>query len=374
MHNVVANSENPRNQNLDVLRGIAILLVLGSHYDYFHVWARIGWCGVDLFFVLSGFLISGLLFSEYRRTGQIDMRRFWVRRCFKIWPPFYFFIAFTAISLLAQHRAPSVALLHDSLFVGNYLSHYWDHTWSLAVEEHFYLLLPIVLVAITKVSSKKSQPFCAIPAISAAVTAFCLYSRGQVLSTSTLSTAIALPTHLRIDSLFAGVVLGYYYHFEAASFRRARSVWLWIGACVLMAPVLMLSLRNVVSASSYSLTFIAFCCAVVAMVNRPPSNRAPSQVLAFIGSYSYSIYLWHAALLAFIFKDLSPTMLLFSAYVCASIGLGVVMNKLIENPSLALRDHFFPPEKLPGGIALQPYTNFGQQRDIRMATEPPVRN
>lgn len=81
---------------------------------------------------------------------------------------------------------------------------------------------------------------------------------------------------------------------------------------------------------------------VIAMVNRPSSNSVPFQVLAFIGSYSYSIYLWHAALLSSIFAGLNPTLFLFSAYVVVSIGFGIFMSKLIEKPSLAVRDHYFP--------------------------------
>jgi peptidoglycan/LPS O-acetylase OafA/YrhL len=356
----VPKSTNSRNQSLDILRGIAILLVLGSHYDYFHLWARIGWCGVDLFFVLSGFLISGLLFSEYRRTNQIDMMHFWIRRSFKIWPPFYVFMAVTAIALVAEHRILPVGLLHDCLFLGNYLSHFWDHIWSLAVEEHFYLLLPILLVAIIKGSNNKPEPFRIIPSISVVTSIACFYLRSQTLSVSALSIAIQLPTHLRIDSLLAGVSLGYFYHFERKSFRRVRPVWVWIGASVLIVPVILLSVRSVVAASTYTLTSLAFCCAVIAMVERPSSERVIPQALAFIGSYSYSIYLWHAAVISLIFGRLSPTLWLFSAYVLCSIGLGIVMNKLIEKPALYLRDTIFPTHGTPKGVALTSSTIFGQ--------------
>lgn len=339
------SSGDVRNQNLDVLRGVAILLVLGSHYDYFHFWARIGWCGVDLFFVLSGFLISGLLFKEYRCKGQLDIRRFWIRRCFKIWPPFYVFMAFTAIIFIAKHRAPPIALLHDSLFIGNYSTHYWDHSWSLAVEEHFYLILPILLAGIIKISRDKSDPFRTIPGISVALTVACFYLRSRALHVNPFATAIALPTHLRIDSLFAGVALGYYYQFESASFRRMRPLGLWLGASLLIAPVVLLSLRNAVSAATYTLTYAAFCCVLIAMVNRPPSNRLPNRALALIGTYSYSIYLWHAAILANLFGGLKPTLPLFGSYILLSIGAGVFMNKLIEKPSLAFRDYCFLPQE-----------------------------
>src|SRR5260370_31028003 len=82
-----------RNQSLDVLRGVAILLVMGRHFPYYRPWGKVGWIGVDLFFVLSGFLISGLLYQEYKTLGKIRFGRFVFRRGFKIWPPFYVFMS-----------------------------------------------------------------------------------------------------------------------------------------------------------------------------------------------------------------------------------------------------------------------------------------
>src|SRR5438552_10759297 len=73
--NTVGCVRMKRNRSLDVLRGVAVLLVIGHHHPYFPIWHRAGGVGVDLFFVLSGFLISGLLFSEYKRSGRIDFLR-----------------------------------------------------------------------------------------------------------------------------------------------------------------------------------------------------------------------------------------------------------------------------------------------------------
>ncbi len=90
---------------LDVLRGVAILLVMGVHVPAgsiqaattsgYPFWTRSGWMGVDLFFVLSGFLISNLLFSEYRASGTIRLPRFFFRRALKLYPSFYLMLAVT---------------------------------------------------------------------------------------------------------------------------------------------------------------------------------------------------------------------------------------------------------------------------------------
>ena len=86
-----------RNKRLDVLRCVAILFVIFQHGNILEFFNRAGWIGVDLFFVLSGFLISGLLFGEYQRRGSIQLKRFYIRRGFKIYPAFYVFLAVTAL-------------------------------------------------------------------------------------------------------------------------------------------------------------------------------------------------------------------------------------------------------------------------------------
>lgn len=97
---VAAATTGQRNHQLDVLRGVAVLLVLGRHIQYppqlpepfqtlVGYWSRCGWVGVDLFFVLSGFLVSGLVFEEWKRTGGFAAGRFLIRRGFKIYPAFY---------------------------------------------------------------------------------------------------------------------------------------------------------------------------------------------------------------------------------------------------------------------------------------------
>jgi peptidoglycan/LPS O-acetylase OafA/YrhL len=116
---------------MDVLRAVACLLVVNSHLGYgrgtHSIWQAIshgGWIGVDLFFVLSGFLVSGVLFREYRIRGQIDVGRFLARRALRIYPAFYLFLAITslAIAVLAKDRMmiASPRLFPELFFVQKY--------------------------------------------------------------------------------------------------------------------------------------------------------------------------------------------------------------------------------------------------------------
>jgi len=141
---------------LDALRGVAVLLVIFSHFNLIlsrDELARIGfidnlrlggWSGVDLFFVLSGFLVSGLLFAEQHKTGGVRRGRFLIRRGFKIYPAFYVLaLASWATFTLADRPIPPREVLAELLFVQNYFPGIWPHTWTLAVEEHFYFGLAL---------------------------------------------------------------------------------------------------------------------------------------------------------------------------------------------------------------------------------------
>jgi len=124
-----------RNKCLDVLRGVAVLMVIVHHYAGPHSsLLHIGGIGVDLFFVLSGFLISGLLFSELERGGRIVLSRFFIRRGLKIYHAFYFFF-FATMPLI--WRFSGQRMLGEALFLQSYAPHIWQHTWSLSVEEMF---------------------------------------------------------------------------------------------------------------------------------------------------------------------------------------------------------------------------------------------
>ncbi len=121
-----------RNIGLDFLRGIAIILVLFRHLEINKMMARTGWIGVDLFFVLSGFLVSGLLFKEYQKFSTVNLKRFFIRRGFKIYPSFYFFIISSfGLNYCLNHQLgdfDSGKLLSEVLFVQNYFPRLWDHT------------------------------------------------------------------------------------------------------------------------------------------------------------------------------------------------------------------------------------------------------
>jgi len=328
----------PRNQSLDVLRGVAVLATIVCHYFLFvahdgqSLIGNAAGRGVDLFFVLSGFLISGLLFTEFKRSGTINLKRFWIRRGFKIYPPFYTLMVVTIAAYVMQVHGMPHGILHELLFVQNYFPAICLHTWSLAVEEHFYLALPLFLLFLAW-SSRAANPFRALPLISIILSCLCFYGRTYALVHGASWPEIIGPTHLRIDALFAGVTLGYFAHFDPESFRGASKFWvLLIGLAssmllVILPPVMQLTVA-----------YVGFAFIVAWAANQPLGTGIVGRPLAWTGRYSYSIYLWHLVPAKGLIYLHWQGSLAFAAYATAALLLGVVMAKLVELPALRLRD------------------------------------
>lgn len=384
---------------LDVFRAIAIFLVLGYHhvtealaphhvgYYVLRHWGWVGWTGVDLFFVLSGFLIGGLLLTEYQQRGGLHIARFYIRRGFKIWPSYVLFIlVITAyIAVLHRHNAqlgtdgladvPKVVwpyFLHIQNYVAP-LEAVIAHTWSLSVEEHFYLVLPLVLLIALWRSARSGQAsLAAIPWIYLCIAVVCMGWRtlNYLITPAEQFNLYSyyFPTHLRIDSLMAGVFLAYVVRFRAAWVEplRQRRLALLLFSLACYAPAAMWIRDEISYFKTAGLTVLALGSMgfvllawfadgdLAARKQQGLPGRAPAwaRFLAWIGVYSYSIYLWHLPFPRLIVQraterlgveDHAWTPLVgLIVFSVISIVLGMVMYRLVERPALALRDRLFP--------------------------------
>ncbi len=340
----------------------------GPHYSgIIPLFNKIGWAGVDLFFVLSGFLISGLLFVEYKEYQSIDIRRFLIRRGFRIYPSFYVFLfgAGVAARVFARGMAPGAGqYLHEAFFIQNYFPGVWGHTWSLAVEEHFYIMLPIFLVLLARYSPNRENPFEVIPLAFAAVAIVSMASRALFLLVAQPRAFLGLPyrgTNFRMDALFLGVLLGYLYHFHpvrlAAFVEQNRLALAGLSSALLSVPLfvgretgafVVLGLTGMYLGFGGLLLLSLYIHNVIPSILRPASGVIGG-CMAFLGMYSYSIYLWHLpvsfwtpaiARRAF-HVDPSPWVSFF-LYACASLALGIFMARMVELPALKLRERLFP--------------------------------
>lgn len=362
-----------RDKRLDVLRCVAILLVLFHHSAVLPSISQMGYVGVDMFFVLSGFLISGLLYREYQKRGAISFKRFFIRRGLKIYPAFYVMLLVTFIvQLTAGKLSGWGAYAREILFVQNYKPAIWLHCWSLGVEEHFYILLPILLLLLIRFSSNSSNPFRAIPRTFLVVAVVCFALRAATVDftppASYNGDTIAMPTHLRIDELFFGVLLGYLYSFHRErvdNLMRPTSNRLLIG----LATIVLLSTSFIFPGTSrfylvFGPTFLYLGFGGLLLLSLyvrgvlPPRFAGPLGKLgtaaAFVGLYSYSIYLWQGVFGLYTIRGLKQFFHIqlagfpfFAWYFFGCVAFGIVMARLIEFPVLRLRDRMFPALQQP---------------------------
>jgi peptidoglycan/LPS O-acetylase OafA/YrhL len=350
---------------LDGLRGLAILLVMVEHTHLapFHG----GGMGVDLFFVLSGFLISGLLLAEFQRSGGLNIRRFYYRRALRLLPALLVLVAATTGLALAFHHSEigkaTLAMAPKTLFyvanlgrtdVGN--PSLLAHTWSLSIEEQFYLLWPLALLLLLR--SRWSR---------AALVGVVLAVAGLTTVTRTVSYLLGPDTpehfgrwYFRTDTKFDALLLGCTIALLLAS-DLPRSRWfarLPIAAIglasflALLAVVPWVDQTRVSFMVQLSVFRLASAGLVLAFVvaGRPPSlpERAFSmRWLRFIGVLSYSLYLWHFPVFALAQHELGRSLKSLLVEVPVTLLLAYGSYRLVERPFLRARERLASTQQEP---------------------------
>ncbi|GAC1303923.1 MAG: hypothetical protein NVSMB19_14320 [Vulcanimicrobiaceae bacterium] len=294
---------------LDGVRAVAIVLVLIDHEILSRSSARAwlasfadatGSLGVNIFFVLSGFLITSLLLDERRRSGRIDLRAFMLRRTRRIFPAYYAFLALLALAGAAGigvHIAP-LAFVFDALYLRNYAffvpRDWWTaHVWSLCIEEQFYLFWPATLVALRGTTGIAFAVACVVLAPILRAIAYVAFPHHRD------DISIMLPT--RVDLLMSGAVLALVRERVAlaerifAPFRRRGAVAAAI-AVLALGIVLEARYRGLYALTvGYSLTGLAVATILLHVVERPQAALArslSSGPVVWLGRISYSLYLW----------------------------------------------------------------------------------
>ena len=353
-----------RTIELDFIRGIAIIAVMGFHFHsvktgYSFVSAieyplkNFGREGVNLFFTLSGFLVGGLLLKQYSDNGRIDAWRFIIRRIFKIWPAYYALILF---HVFAGRHPVDTFLFQNLTHLQNYLGTSINQTWSLAVEEHFYLFLPALLLLFVRFKVGAN----AIIGTLLALCGLVLIARCAVVSNGDLDAAF-YQTQYRIDSLLFGVILAAFYWMKPAVYKKfADKKWLLLVMVGALIAWLVLATKHLVLDESigYTIQAIGFAAAITLALEYSGSIRdsVVYRAVAWIGVYSYGIYLWHSLALApgdiLINKaaamhvpPLIAWALVLSAQFCIAIVIGYVTTRAVEFPFLKIRDALFPAKR-----------------------------
>ncbi len=352
-----------RSTLFDVLRAIAVLLVLGRHIldtktgmpdwvvPVLTAWREIGWMGVDLFFVLSGFLVSGLLFAEYRQHETLRPWHFLGRRGFKIYPGFYLLLAVTWF--WRGDTLPAEKFFYEAVFIQNYFGRTWNHTWSLAIEEHFYFGLTLLFWLAVRLR-RPPDPFRWLPAFTLVVGLAVLGMRTATFL-SNPKGYLLLPTHLRIDALLFGVLLSYawtWHRERLQAFVAKYGSSIFLVSCALLLPSLLRPLKDDVVVNTIGLTtnYLGFGGFTLLAAAAAPAPRKWLTPLARIGYCSYSIYLWHMPVWAVadgLIGRRTSHPLGMAAYVAGSLVVGIVLSYFFEQPLLTLRDRLLPSRSRP---------------------------
>jgi peptidoglycan/LPS O-acetylase OafA/YrhL len=333
---------------LDFVRGMAILLVLLRHGMDKGILHQIGWIGVDLFFVLSGFLISSLVFKEYKRNGTFQSGRFLWRRAFKIYPAFFFYVLVGLLLNYYEHDLiyePRL-ILNEVFFLQSYLPHIWSHTWSVAVEEHFYFALALIAAwRIPKWNPKSNRLLFGM--IFLLLLTFSLRLKACLANTDSSSFAFTA-THLRMDGILIGVMVAFLIHFRNAKEFLSNHKWHTTLACLsfIWPPFVFSGESFFMNTIGLSIMNLGFGLLILLVSEADFSFKLDGlrwlhwikTAVCFIGINSYAIYLWHLLVQQELFRFQFSGILGTLIYLAASILIGVIFTFLIERPMLKWRE------------------------------------
>ena len=349
--------DGARRFGLDAWRALAIVLVLIGHASFFFlpltqeldVWYSLAFLGVELFFVLSGFLIGGILIGEFG-NGTFRLQQFWTRRWLRTLPNYFLFLALNIVLYRVIYGVwPQFGLF--LVFLQNFA---WPHppmfseAWSLSVEELFYLIAPLVTLAIGRMTRWRGSVLAWLLLAIAVVT---LIRVGYVLWRDPVWDAgvrkIAL---VRLDAFIYGVV-AVWFHAVRGMTTRARRVSALVGGCGMVAVALaffLLPRDHDFFARTFLFNLIPASLAAMLPLAAEWRGGESSQIARIcvrsIALWSYSLYLCQLAVMRVMsllpWKPLTPAECLLGAvvFVTLSIACAAFVYHFFERPILRWRD------------------------------------
>jgi peptidoglycan/LPS O-acetylase OafA/YrhL len=384
----------PRSAGPDLLRAIAILLVMLWHVprparlEALDGLRTFSWTGVDLFFVLSGFLIGTQLLTPIARDQRPSLREFYLKRSFRILPAFLFVLAlYKLVPVLSDGDAlqPTWRFLTFTMNFGLdfRVTDAFTHAWSLCVEEHFYLILPALALVLSRLRWRGWTLLIAGLLICGGVILRALLWRslGEAAAADAnfafvpeYMKAIYYPTYCRLDGLVFGVLLAAYRCFHPEHWKRYADprLTLCLGVtCIVLAGSLFYfppepfvggpGLSFVGAVVGYPLFSLGCALLLSASLNWErlfPTWQVPGA--AMIATISFSLYLSHKMTNQAVHSWLSPESLSgvqgLLIYYASGITGGALLWWLVERPFLRLRDRLLRKKKLVEREGIEPST------------------
>ena len=358
--------------SLDGIRALAVMLVIGSHLSFLlgsqspTPWPFVnrlfsgGFIGVDIFFVLSGFLITSLILAEISETEQFSLSRFYARRALRLLPALYFLLAVVFVvsiadgfPIRAQWNVTWAALLYiinwfyalPSLHNGSTeIQNNLGHLWSLAVEEQFYLAWPFLMF----IASRRRRLLSWVPVLATILVVAVVLRRISLLNEGMSTWDLFLRTDVRLDSILVGSLLAFAY----AKFDFEARVLKW-AAFVALGSLFwfMYSGPNNGILFKQGFTMIAISAALVILASVDsswwPNKVFGSRLMMFIGRISYGLYLWHFPIFDFLSRHLTDGMKSLRILIALLITLLATLLswQFVETPSLRFKNRRFATGK-----------------------------
>jgi len=358
MTTVVPKSAPPKlgyRPSLDGLRAVSVMAVVFYHADV--SWMPGGFLGVEVFFVVSGFLITSLLVDERHHSGTISLRNFWVRRARRLLPALYLLLAVVSVATLLVYRDAAGRMGGDVIAALLYVSNWWQifradsyfaqagrppllqHLWSLAIEEQFYLLFPpLFALAMARYGHRVTRR--GLLGLAVASSAWMAIRFEEFTDPS----AVYLSTFTRASGLLMGAVLALSWAPWRTAGRPARGA----GAALNVTGVLGLAIIawfftrvNAFDSFIYRGGFLLLdivCVVVIAVLVHPSAGLSSVlgwKPLQWVGQRSYSIYLWHWPIFMVTRPELDLPFTGWPVFVLRmglTIGAAEVSYRYVEQP------------------------------------------
>jgi peptidoglycan/LPS O-acetylase OafA/YrhL len=342
------------------LRAVAVIAVMLYHLGF--TWIPGGFLGVDLFFVISGYVITRLLLDSIQRSGGLDLRAFYKARIRRLFPPLVFMIFVTIIYISIWAPETMRRFISDSPFALLGGMNWWlvfrqtdyfdtisrppllQHTWSLGVEAQFYLIWPLILLLVLRQFGKAKIPGAALIIAAFSGIALLLVSYEVDAANTSQVSHVYFGTDTHSIGLFLGAALAVSWvpqNLQEQVNRRAQDFIDVIGVIGFVGLLGVFLLVNESDPTLYKLAFPLagmFGCAILTSIVHPASRFAPilsSRVAVWIGERSYAIYLWHWV----VFQVTRPavdlegsTWALYALRILVVFALADISLRLVELP------------------------------------------
>ena len=390
------NMHNTRLAGLDTLRALAIALVLMTHYNGFVSHAptfgtigSIGWAGVDLFFVLSGYLIGNQLLAPAARGERISLKAFFARRLLRTLPNYYavlvVYLLLPDSAIAGKSMAPAWRFLTFTQNFGLNYGETFTHSWSLCIEEQFYLVLPL---AVTALVGTRRSPRLLWGALLTAIAAG-MAARGMAFmdGKDVFAAPVYYSSFCRFDELLPGVAIAMLKNFHPAPFARMlRYGNVLLVAGVAAAAAVLYGVMNEAPtpflASTFGFSLVAVSFALLTIAALSPTcllNRLRIPGVASLALWSYAVYLVHKPVFMALRPELESrgidpgTPLTIVTVMAAGVLGGWLLYRLVETPFMRLRARWYPAEAARSAEDNIGTGAFSCRIDFEIVAAPPLR-